>query len=58
MEYVDGEDLAQLLTRIGRFNTERATELARQLCLGLKSAHEKGVLHRDLKPANIMIDGR
>ncbi len=58
MEYVDGEDLAQLLTRIGRFNAERATELARQLCLGLHAAHEKGVLHRDLKPANIMIDGR
>ena len=58
MEYVDGEDLAQLLTRIGRFNSDRATELARQLCLGLHAAHEKGVLHRDLKPANIMIDGR
>ena len=58
MEYVDGEDLAQLLTRIGRFPQERATELARQLCLGLHAAHEKGVLHRDLKPANIMIDGR
>ena len=58
MEYVDGEDLAQLLTRIGRFNQERATELARQLCLGLYAAHENGVLHRDLKPANIMIDGR
>ena len=58
MEYVDGEDLAQLLTRIGRFNAERATELARQLCLGLHAAHEQGVLHRDLKPANVMIDGR
>jgi serine/threonine-protein kinase len=58
MEYVDGEDLAQLLTRIGRFAADRATELARQLCLGLHAAHEKGVLHRDLKPANIMIDGR
>ncbi len=58
MEYVDGEDLAQLLRRIGRFNAERATELARQLCLGLHAAHDKGVLHRDLKPANIMIDGR
>lgn len=58
MEYVDGEDLRQLLKRIGHFNPERAIELARQLCLGLHAAHEKGVLHRDLKPANIMIDGR
>lgn len=58
MEYVDGEDLAQLLLRIGHFPADRATSLSRQLCLGMHAAHEKGVLHRDLKPANIMIDGR
>ena len=58
MQYVDGEDLAQLLKRIGRFPQERAIELARQLCMGLHAAHEQGVLHRDLKPANVMIDGR
>ena len=58
MEYIDGEDLATLLRRIGRFSVERASEIGRQLCLGLAAAHERGVLHRDLKPANIMIDGR
>jgi predicted Ser/Thr protein kinase len=58
MEYVDGEDLASLLKRIGRLPAEKALEIARQLCAGLAAAHEKGVLHRDLKPANIMLDGR
>lgn len=58
MEYVDGEDLSLLLRRIGRFSRDRAIEVARQLCLGLEAAHEKGVLHRDLKPANVMVDGR
>jgi serine/threonine protein kinase len=58
MEYVDGEDLASLLRRIGRLPVEKALELSRQICAGLAAAHDNDVLHRDLKPANIMIDGR
>jgi serine/threonine-protein kinase len=58
MEYVDGEDLATLLRRIGRLPRDKATQIARQLCAGLAAAHDQGILHRDLKPANVMIDGR
>ena len=57
MEYVDGEDLASLLRRVGRFPQDRAIEVARQMCAGLAAAHDRGVVHRDLKPANIMLDG-
>src|SRR5688572_7367663 len=57
MEYVDGEDLASLLRRIGRVPDDKGLEIARGLCAGLAAAHEKGILHRDLKPANVMIDG-
>jgi serine/threonine-protein kinase len=58
MEYVDGEDLATLLRRIGHLPSAKALEIARQMCAGLAAAHEHGVIHRDLKPANVMIDGR
>jgi len=58
MEYLDGEDLASLIRRIGRLPQEKAIEFARKICAGLAAAHDRGVLHRDLKPANIMIDGR
>src|SRR5688500_1529401 len=56
MEFVDGEDLATLLRRIGRFNEERGIEIARQICAGLAAAHQRGVIHRDFKPAHAMID--
>jgi serine/threonine-protein kinase len=58
MEFVDGEDLASLLRRIGRLPKEKGTDIIRQLAAGVAAAHELGVLHRDLKPANIMVDGR
>jgi serine/threonine-protein kinase len=57
MEYVDGEDLASVVRRIGRLSPDKATEIARQVCAGLAAAHERGVIHRDLKPANVMLDG-
>jgi serine/threonine-protein kinase len=56
MEFIQGEDLASLLRRIGRLAPDKAAEMARGLCAGLAAAHDKGVLHRDLKPANVMID--
>lgn len=57
MEYVDGEDLASVVRRIGRLSPDKAVEVARQICAGLAAAHERGVVHRDLKPANVMLDG-
>jgi serine/threonine-protein kinase len=58
MEYVDGEDLATLIRRIGRLPQDKGLDIAHQICAGLAAAHDRGVLHRDLKPSNVMLDGR
>ncbi|MGK0184861.1 MAG: serine/threonine protein kinase, partial [Verrucomicrobiales bacterium] len=58
MEFIDGEHLGILLRRIGLLPSDKAAQLARQLCAGLAEAHREGVLHLDLKPANLMIDSR
>jgi serine/threonine-protein kinase len=56
MEYIRGEELASVLKRFGRLPTDKAVEIARQMCAGLGAAHDAGVIHRDLKPGNVMID--
>jgi eukaryotic-like serine/threonine-protein kinase len=56
MSYVDGSDLATLLSKEGRLPVPRALRIARNIAAGLMAAHEAGVVHRDLKPANVMVD--
>jgi len=56
MEYVPGEDLKSLISRIGLFTIGKAISITKQVCEGLAEAHRLGVIHRDLKPQNIMID--
>jgi tetratricopeptide (TPR) repeat protein/predicted Ser/Thr protein kinase len=56
MEYVHGEDLRQLIRKVGRLSPGQAIAIARQVCDGLEEAHMLGVVHRDLKPQNIMLD--
>jgi serine/threonine-protein kinase len=54
-EYLEGEDLQQLLDRAGPLAVEGALRVALQALAGLKKAHEASVIHRDIKPANIFL---
>ena len=55
MEYVEGNDLKNLIAGTGPLPPEQAREISKQVCDALSYAHERGVVHRDIKPANIMI---
>jgi serine/threonine protein kinase len=56
MEFVDGESLRNVINRFGGLPVRKGMHIARQVCAGLREAHNQGTVHRDLKPENIMID--
>ncbi|MDB4933562.1 MAG: serine/threonine protein kinase [Labilithrix sp.] len=55
MERLFGEDLSQLMRRVGPVSPEVACALISQAALGLAKAHESGIVHRDIKPANLFL---
>jgi len=55
MEYIDGEDVATVLTRIQRFPWARCRGILAQVANALASAHRLGIVHRDIKPSNCML---
>jgi eukaryotic-like serine/threonine-protein kinase len=56
-EYVDGENLKELVARSGRLPIRRALELTLAVADGLAFAHENGLVHRDVKPQNVLLSG-
>jgi serine/threonine-protein kinase len=55
MELLEGEDLADRISREGYFSNEFVIELLRQACDALSEAHGIGIVHRDLKPENLFL---
>jgi serine/threonine-protein kinase len=58
MEFLDGEDLANVLGRDVTVEAERACAIVLQCCRALSATHAKGIVHRDIKPENIFLTKR
>jgi serine/threonine-protein kinase len=56
-EFIDGENLKELVERTGPLPVRRAVELALAIAEGLCFAHEHGIVHRDVKPQNVLLNG-
>jgi eukaryotic-like serine/threonine-protein kinase len=54
-EYVDGQNLRQVLDVRGKFSFMEACDIMYQLCSAIMYAHNHGVIHRDIKPQNIFL---
>ena len=57
MEYMSGETLATRLDREGALPLDEAIDILSDVCQGINTAHQKGVVHLDIKPPNIMWHG-
>ncbi|HYV45772.1 MAG TPA: TonB family protein [Myxococcaceae bacterium] len=55
MEYLEGQSLAEILSKQGALAWQRALHIGQQVCRSLREAHRFGIIHRDLKPANVML---
>ncbi len=56
MEYVQGQDLQEMVKQQGPLAPEKAAHYIYQAALGLQHAHESGMVHRDVKPGNLLVD--
>jgi eukaryotic-like serine/threonine-protein kinase len=55
-EYVEGENLKQLLERTGPMPVRDAVLMALQMARALSFAHGRGLIHRDVKPQNVLLN--
>jgi serine/threonine protein kinase len=54
-EFIEGENLAQVLRRRGTLSPRHAVQIAIQALAGLEAIHRAGIVHRDISPENLMI---
>ena len=55
MEYVEGQDLFEMVQRRGVTPVKRSIEIIKQVAAALQHAYEQNIVHRDIKPSNLLI---
>ncbi len=55
MKYVEGENLADRIQRLGQLAEDEVVAMAAQILDALGYCHSQGIIHRDVKPQNIII---
>jgi len=55
MEYVEGEDVGNVLEKRGKLPEREALEIVVQVARALDHAQELSMIHRDIKPDNILL---
>src|SRR6185436_291667 len=58
MEFLEGNDLNQILRHHGPQLPAIVVDLMLQACEGIAEAHALGIIHRDVKPSNFFITRR
>jgi serine/threonine protein kinase len=55
MEFIEGQNLKEIIKTLGALPIGRALNLAIQICAGIGFAHRAGLVHADIKPQNILV---
>ncbi|RME83948.1 MAG: hypothetical protein D6785_06120 [Planctomycetota bacterium] len=58
MEYVEGNNLRDIVEKKGAFSVSEVLEILDQVGAALVYAHQQGIIHRDIKPENILMDAQ